>query len=420
MTSRPLRRDEANALDAADPLGRFRDRFALPAETIYLDGNSLGALPAMVAERVDQTVRREWGDGLIRSWNDARWIDLPTAVGAKIARLVGAADDEVVAADSTSVNLFKVLAVALRIRRPRTVILSERGNFPTDLYMAQGLADLLDGRIRLELVDGGGDAIEQAIASHAGDLAVLMLTHVDYRTGAMHDMARLTAAAHRAGALTIWDLAHSAGALPVTLDAARADFAVGCGYKYLNGGPGAPAFLFAARRHHSAFLQPLSGWLGHARPFDFVPEYTPAPGIGRFLCGTPSVIGMSALDSALDLMSEASIEALRAKSIALADLFIRQVEPFAAEAGLSLVTPRDAARRGSQVSYAHADGYPVMQALIARGVIGDFRAPDLLRFGFAPLYVRYVDVHDAAEHLGEVLLSGEWNAPRFHRRAAVT
>jgi kynureninase len=421
MSSNAPSRAQAQALDARDALAPLRDRFHVPESVIYLDGNSLGALPKATATHIDRVIREEWGNGLIRSWNDASWFPIAERVGAKIARLIGAAPGEVVAADSTSVNLFKVLAVALRLRPGRAVILSERDNFPTDLYIAQGLADLLGGRARLELqAPNDDDAIVARIAAHAHELAVVMLTHVDYRTGAMHDMVRITRAAHEAGALMIWDLAHSAGAVPVELNAAGADFAVGCSYKYLNGGPGAPAFLFVAQRHQSGFIQPLSGWMGHARPFDFAPGYAPAEGVARFLCGTPSVIAMSAVEVGVDLMAEASIAALREKSLALADLFIRAVGDDAARLGLDLRTPREPARRGSQVSFGHAQGYPVMQALIARGVIGDFRAPDILRFGFAPLYLRYVDVWDAAAALREVLETRAWDRPEFHRRQAVT
>jgi kynureninase len=308
-----------------------------------------------------------------------------------------------------------VLAAALRLNPGRRVILSERENFPTDLYMAQGLIGLLGEGHELRLVEG--EALPAAID---GETAILMLTHVNYRTGAMHDMDALTAAAHARGALALWDLAHSAGAVPVDLTAAGADFAVGCGYKYLNGGPGAPAFLYVAERHQERFAQPLSGWFGHAEPFAFAPDYRPAAGIARYLCGTPSVLACAALELGIDSVSPHPAAALREKSVALTETFIRAVEQECAGLGLTLLSPRDPRRRGSQVSFAHPQGYPVMQALIARGVIGDFRAPDILRFGFAPLYLRFVDAWDAAAALKDVLASGGWDRPEFHRRAAVT
>ncbi|MGQ9365677.1 kynureninase [Azospirillum sp. ST 5-10] len=407
----PTRADCA-ALDAADPLAAARERFLLPEGVVYLDGNSLGPLPRAAVARLERTVREEWGRGLIRSWNDAGWIDLPTRLGDKIGRLVGAAAGQVVVADSTSVNLFKALAAALRLRPGRRVVLSERANFPTDLYVAEGLGDLLGG-VELRLVDR--DAVAGAVD---GDVAVAMLTHVDYRSGAMLDMAALTGAAHAAGALTLWDLAHSAGAVPVGLDAAGADLAVGCGYKYLNGGPGAPAFLYVARRLIADFRQPLTGWLGHAEPFAFDPAFRPAADVRRALCGTPPVLAMAALEAGVDEVLAADLAALRRKSLSLTGLFRRltaarcpDLQPFG---------PADPERCGSQVSLRHPQGYAVMQALIARGVIGDFRAPDILRFGFAPLYVRHVDVWDAVEALREVLDTAAWDRPGFHRRAAVT
>ncbi|MEP7013178.1 MAG: kynureninase [Acidobacteriota bacterium] len=420
--SRAVPRDDLAALDAADPLRAHRDRFVLPESVIYLDGNSLGALPKTTAERVRHTIEQEWGHDLIRSWNSVGWIDLPAVLGDKIGRLIGGLPGETVVADSTSINLFKVLSAALALSPGRRRIVSQRDNFPTDLYMAQGLVRLLGGDYELTLldIDPSAEAIESALGT-SGDVAVLMLTHVNYRTGRVHDMARLTAAAHRAGALAIWDLAHTAGAMPVDLNAAGADFAVGCGYKYLNGGPGAPAFLWVAPRHQEAFAQPLSGWLGHAAPFDFDPAYRPAPGIARYLCGTPPVLSMIALDCGLDTVLAADPGALREKSMRLGDLFIERVEARAREgSGLELASPRNAHERGSQVSFHHPQGYAVMQAMIARGVIGDFRAPDILRFGFAPLYLRFVDIGDAAETLGELLATGAWDRPEYHRRAAVT
>ncbi|MBA4177852.1 MAG: kynureninase [Leptothrix sp. (in: Bacteria)] len=421
-----MTRDDALALDAADPLAPLRDLFELPPGVIYLDGNSLGACPKATAARVQQVVAQEWGQGLIRSWNDAGWMGLPQRVGDKIARLVGAGPGELVVADSTSVNLFKVLSAALAViaadadAPQRKVILSERSNFPTDLYIAESLAR----QQGLELMLAEADELPGLLGERT---AVLMLTHVNYRTGRMHDMAALTAAAHAAGALAIWDLAHSAGAVPVDLKRAGADYAVGCGYKYLNGGPGAPAFVWAHPRHVERFWQPLAGWIGHAAPFGFTPGYRPAAGIARFQCGTPAVLSLAALECGVDtvLAAEAlsagrgAMAALRHKSLALTRLFAARVQATCPQ--LALVSPRDDARRGSQVCLAHPEiGYAVVQALIARGVIGDFRAPDVLRFGFTPLYLRFVDAWDAAEHLHQVLAGGEWQRPEFNRRHAVT
>jgi kynureninase len=413
-------REDAQALDAADALAPLRDRFALPPGVIYLDGNSLGVLPKATAARLAQVVEGEWGRDLIQSWNTADWISLPRRVGDKIARLVGARPGELVVADSTSVNLFKVLSAALAIAKAdtpgRRVILSERDNFPTDLSIAEALAR--EQGFELQLADTA-----ELTSKLSARTAVLMLTHVNYRTGAMHDMAALTAAAHAAGALTVWDLAHSAGAVPVDLNGAGADFSIGCGYKYLNGGPGAPAFVWVNPRHAERFWQPLAGWMGHAAPFEFTPGYRPAPGIARYLCGTPPILSLAALECGVDSLLAAEpcggVAALRAKSVALTRLFAERVEATCPQ--LRLVSPRDDARRGSQVCFAHPEiGYAVVQALIARRVIGDFRAPDILRFGFTPLYLRFVDAWDAAEHLRQVLAAEEWRRPEFNQRAAVT
>jgi len=420
--ARDRARAECEALDARDPLAPLRALYALPDGVIYLDGNSLGPLPRAAAGRLDACVREAWGRELIRGWNSAGWIDLAQRIGGKIARLVGADAGEVVVADTTSVNLFKVLSAALAMRAQRRVIVSERGNFPTDLYIAQGLIAQLGRGHELRLVER--DAIAGALDS---DAAVLMLTQVDYRSGARHDIAELTALAHSAGALAVWDLAHSAGAFEIALNDARADFAVGCGYKYLNGGPGAPAFVYVARRHQRAFVQPLSGWMGHAEPFAFETAYRGAEGIARALCGTPPVLSMVALEAGVDAMLACEplggLAALRQKSVALTGRFIERVEQRCAGHGLTLATPRDPARRGSQVSFTVPDGdrgYAIVQALAERGVIGDFRAPATLRFGFAPSYLRHVDVFDAVERLAQVLDSGEWAQPRFLHRRAVT
>ncbi len=407
-------REDCLTRDAADPLAHHRAQFDLPDGTIYLDGNSLGVLPKSVPERIERVIRQEWGRDLIRSWNTADWYTLPARVGGKIARLIGARAHEVVAADSTSVNLFKLLTAAVRLRPGRRVILSESGNFPTDLYVSQGVSGLFDG---IELRTADKADIAGAIDD---DVAVVSLTHVDFRSGQMHDMATVTEAAHEAGALMLWDLAHSAGALPVDLNGCGADLAVGCGYKYLNGGPGAPAFLYVAEALQAAIDQPLSGWMGHSDPFAFVTDYAPADGIRRNLCGTPPVLAMAALDAALDVWDRVDLQALRDKSVAMCDVFIQLVERRCDGLGLTLASPRDSEMRGSQVSFRHAEGYAVMQALIDRGVIGDFRSPDLLRFGFTPLYLRYVDVWDAVDILTDILSTGSWNQDAYKRRAAVT
>jgi len=411
-----MTRDDALALDAADPLAPLRDQFVLPPGVIYLDGNSLGVLPKATAARVQQVLQQEWGEGLIRSWNTAGWITLPQRVGDKIARLVGVGPGELVVADSTSVNLFKVLSAALNITQAdapqRKRIVSERSNFPTDLYIAEALAR--ERGFELVLVEP-----EDLPGCLDANTAVLMLTQVNYRTGRMHDMAALSQAAHDAGALVVWDLAHSAGAVPVALARDGADFAIGCGYKYLNGGPGAPAFVWAHPKHANRFWQPLAGWMGHAAPFEFTPGYRPAEGISRYLCGTPAVLAMAALECGVDTVLAADMGALRLKSLALSKLFADRV--LSTCPGLTLVSPTDDTRRGSQVCFAHPEiAYPVVQALIARGVIGDFRAPDILRFGFTPLYLRFADAWDAAEHLRQVLQTEEWRRPQFNQRNMVT
>jgi len=422
-----MTRNQCLELDRADPLASLRDLFALERvdaqHIIYLDGNSLGVLPRAAIGRIREVVETEWGVGLIRSWNAAGWIDLSQRIGDKIARLIGARSGEVIVADSTSVNLFKALNAAVAMNGGRRRILSERTNFPTDLYIAETFAR--DRGLELTLVD------HEAITSHLDDrVAVLMLTHASYRTGRMYDMASITRAAHDAGAIVIWDLCHSAGAVPVDLHAAGADIAVGCGYKYLNGGPGAAAFIWVhpqhvARMDRERWRQPLSGWLGHAAPFDFSPAYEPASGMNRFICGTPPVVSMASLECGVDTLLAAhefgGMDAIRRKSIALTDMFIALIDERLPNDAFKVVTPRESSQRGSQVSVAHADdAYAIMQALIARGVIGDFRPPDILRFGFTPLYTRFVDVWDAIDRLTQVMTTGEWRDPKFATRAAVT
>ena len=404
-----LSRADAVAMDADDGLAFARARFALPPGVIYLDGNSLGALPRRTPQRVADTVAREWGEGLIRSWNDAGWIDAPAKVGARIARLIGAAGDEVIVCDSTSVNVFKLAAAALALRPGRRVIVTESGNFPTDLYMLQGLSGLTGCELRVVPREQIPDALDD-------DVALLLLTHTHYKTGSVFDMAGLTARAKAAGALACWDLSHSAGALAVDLNGATADMAVGCGYKYLNGGPGAPAYAFVAARHHAALRQPLTGWMGHAAPFEFGDDYRPGPGVQRLLSGTPPVIGLAALASGLATFDGVDMARVEAKSRALGDLFLDIAAERCPE--LTLACPREG--RGAQVSLSHPEAYAIMQALIARDVIGDFRAPDVLRFGFPALYVRFVDVWDAVTTLADVMASEEWRAPAHQQRRAVT
>ena len=435
----PLTLQDCRTLDANDVLRPLRARFALPEGVIYLDGNSLGAQPKAAAACAARVVEQEWGQGLIRSWNSAGWIDLPRRLGDQFAPWVGVGPGELVFTDTTSINLYKVLSAAARIAREdapgRKKLISERSNFPTDLYIAQSVCQ----EYGLELVLLEPEEIAGALQT---DVAISMLTHVNYRTGAMHDMAAVTAAAHAKGILCVWDLCHSAGAVPVDLKGADADFAVGCSYKYLNGGPGAPAFVWAHPRLINRFWQPLSGWFGHAEPFKFVPDYHPAQGIQRYLCGTQPMISMSVLQCGIDIYTEAEafggMAALRKKSLALTDLFIQLVQERCQGHGLGLATPREHAARGSQVCLTREEGlgvngqgsgaYAIVQALIARGVIGDFRKgdggtgrhKDILRFGFTPLYVGFADVWNAVEHLRQVLESGEWQRPEFNAVHAVT
>jgi len=404
--------DEAKQLDAADPLAIARERFALPGGVIYLDGNSLGALPAATAERLRDVAERQWGEDLIASWNTYGWIDWPTRIAAKLAPIVGAKPNELLIADSTSVCLFKLLAAAAKARPGRKTIVSQRRNFPTDLYVAQGLAEMLGLTLKAVEPDGIVDAIDE-------DTAVVTLTHVDYRSAAFYDMAAVNSAAHAAGALVVWDLSHSAGAIELDLNGAGSELAVGCGYKYLNGGPGAPAFVYVAERLQGELHSPLQGWMGHAEPFAFDDDYRAASGIRSFLTGTPSILALAALEAGLDTFDGIAMRDVEAKARALSQFFVDEVE---ARCGgeVQLASPRDPARRGSHIVFAHAQGYAVMQALIDRGVIGDFRAPDLMRFGFTPLYTRFADVWQAAEILSDILSSRAWDDPRFIERKKVT
>jgi kynureninase len=402
-------------MDRNDQLRPLRDAFVVPDGMIYLDGNSLGLLPVAAARRAREVVENEWGGSAISGWNDHHWIDLPHRVGEKIAPLIGAEDDEVVACDSTSANLFKVLAAALSLRPGRRTIVTNRGNFPTDVYIAEGLAAFAGHGCEVRYAEPS-----ELAAALDDNVAAVSFTHVDYKSCRIEDMAGITAIAHEAGALAVWDLAHSAGAIPVALNAARADFAVGCGYKYLNGGPGAPAFLFAARRHHAQMTQPLTGWMGHASPFTFDHRYQPAPGIRRMLTGTPPVVALSVLEESVGLMLDAGIARLRDKGKQMTALMMALIERECAGHGLELGTPENAEERGNHVIYRHPDAYAIVQALKAHGVVGDFRNPDCIRLGIAPIYLSYADIFDAVQHLREVMNNREYERDSFRVRAAVT
>jgi kynureninase len=403
--------EEAEQLDAADPLGFARERFSLPDGVIYLDGNSLGVLPKAAPGKLAEA-QAQWRDDLIASWNKHGWIDWPVRIAAKLAPIVGARPSELLIADSTSVCLFKLLAAAVRARPGRRTILSQQRNFPTDLYVAHGIAEMLG--MTLKTVPG-----EDILAAIDEDTAAVTVTHVDYRGASIHDMQSINDAARAAGALVIWDLSHSAGAIELDLDGAGSELAVGCGYKYLNGGPGAPGFIYVAERLQDELRNPLQGWMGHAEPFAFVDDYRPAHGILKFLTGTPSILALAALEAGLDTFDGIAMSDVEAKARQLSRVFVEEVEARCGDE-IALASPRDPAQRGSHVVFAHPEGYAVMQALIARGVIGDFRAPDLMRFGFAPLYNRFADVVRAAEILADILSTREWDQPRFKARAKVT
>jgi len=403
--------DEVRALDAADPLRHCRERFFLPEGVIYLDGNSLGALPMAAVGRSREVVEAEWGEELIRSWNSRGWIDAPQRVGAKIAPLIGAKPHEVIVADSTSVNLFKLIVAAAALSPERSVLLSEAGNFHTDLHIASGAAEL--ARLRLDVAPR--EEIETRIGPETN---LLLLTHVHFKAGFRFDMENVTAKAKAAGARVIWDLSHSAGAVPLDLNGSGAELAVGCGYKYLNGGPGAPAFLYVAERLQERLLSPLRGWMGHAAPFAFTDDYVPAPGITRFLAGTPPILGLAALECGIETFAGVRIEQAWAKSIALFDLFARLVAERCPD--LACISPGDPERRGSHISFSHPHAFELCQALIADGVIGDFRAPDVVRFGLTPLYLGFEDIWVAVERLHDILRTERWREPRFAVRGKVT
>lgn len=411
-----IEQEQLEALDRNDPLAIKRNEFALPPNTVYLDGNSLGCLTIAARERAREVVELQWGRDLIKSWNLHGWIDLPINIGEKIARLIGAAPGQTICCDSTSVNLFKLLSVALQMQGERCIILSQQDNFPSDLYMVDGLRQQLgDDRVQLSL------CAEEDIESAMHDkIAVLMLTQVNFRTGRLLDMQRLTERAHELGILVIWDLAHSAGVLPIELDACKVDFAVGCGYKYLNGGPGAPAFAYVAQRHQGNLHQPLSGWMGHARPFQFNAQYAPATNITQLLAGTPPVISMSILDAALEVYHDIDTAQLSQKARALSELFRTLVESNPELQDLQLVSPIQPQQRGAQLAYRHPQAYAICQALIAHGIIADFRAPDLLRLGFSPLPLRYKDIGTSVTVLTEIIRSELWRDPQYATRSKVT
>lgn len=401
--------------DRQDPLASFRDRFHVPEGIIYLDGNSLGCLPRATVERMQTVITQEWGQGLIRSWNEADWIGLPQRLGGKLAPLLGAQANEVLITDSTSINLFKLAAAAIKLRPGRHKIITEPGNFPTDRYILQGLSDFMAGEPELVTLP-----LEDIPAALDDDTALVVLTHVHYKTGHRRDMETITGQVQAAGALMLWDLSHTAGAMPVDLNGTGVDMAVGCGYKYLNGGPGAPAFVYVRADHQSDLQQPIYGWFGHAEPFAMSDDYAPHAGLERTLTGTTGVLGASALEVGLDLFADVDMEALRVKSVAMTRQLIEGIESRCADFGFVLASPRTDAERGSQVSFHHPEGYAIMRALIDRGVIGDFRAPDIVRFGVAPLYLRYQDIADAVDILHDIMRRETWNTPDYKARQAVT
>jgi len=404
--------EEAQQLDAADPLAFVRERFQLPEGVIYLDGNSLGVLPRAAPAAIGETIERQWGDDLIASWNKHGWIDWPTRIAAQLAPIVGVKTNELIIADSTSVCLFKLIAAAARARPGRRTMLTRKRNFPTDLYVAEGVASLLGLTLKTVQPD-------EIIGAIDDETAVVTLTHVDYRSAAFFDMRAVNQASRAAGALVVWDLSHSAGAIELDLNGSGAELAVGCGYKYLNGGPGAPAFLYVAEELQNELNNPLQGWMGHSDPFAFSDDYRPANGMLKFLTGTPSILALAALEAGLASFDGIAMRDVAAKSRSLSQLFVDEVEGRCGDE-IRLASPRDPMRRGSHVIFSHHEAYAVMQALIARGVIGDFRAPDLMRFGFAPLYNSHAEIIRAAEILAEILVSREWDQPGFRDRAKVT
>ena len=411
-----MKLQELQQLDRDDPLRNYRSLFHLPEGVIYLDGNSLGPAPKDVFKKMEKVLHQEWAEDLIRSWNNAGWWELTDRLGSMVAKLIGADDDEVVVCDTTSVNLHKVLHAALSLKPGRNKVIAEADCFPSDLYVLEGVKSLHpDLEILLEGRDGSSipEMLDEQVAA-------VLINHVDYRSGIIRDMENLTRQVQEFGGLAVWDLSHSAGIFPVQLNRCRVDFAVGCTYKYLNGGPGAPAYLYAASRHHAACNQPLSGWFGHARPFDFERHFDPDSGIRRFVCGTQPILSLRALQAGLEIYQDVSLQQVREKSMALTDLFIKLLKNECAAWELEIISPEDASQRGSQVAVSHPEGYAVMQALISRGVIGDFRAPNLMRFGFAPLFLSYQDIHDAVKQLKQILEAEEWNQEAFLQKSKVT
>jgi kynureninase len=415
-----LTKEDAQALDKNDPIAQLRDLFEIPPNTIYLDGNSLGPLPVSAKQAAIEVVEHQWGEDLITSWNKHAWIDLPSTVGDKVGQLIGAKQGQVICCDSISVNLFKLLASALALNSSkRNIVLSQQDNFPTDLYMVEGLQQML-GEQRCRLLTCEANNLEVELTEKGHEISVLMLTHVNFRSGQIHDMKKLTKLAHEQGILVVWDLAHSAGAVPVELDMCEVDFAVGCGYKYLNGGPGAPAFIYAAEKHIPHLKQPLTGWMGHANPFTFDPNYQADVGIKKFLSGTPNVISMSILNAALDVFKQVDMCQVREKSVAMTQFFQRLVSQTPCLSELLLASPETANTRGSQLAYRHPDAYALCQALISQGVIADFRAPDVLRFGFSPNFLSFEQLFDSVDKLQTIMQSKQYKLPEFNLKQAVT
>ena len=408
-------REACVARDASDPIGALRDRFVIPEGVIYLDGNSLGPMPRAAVNIFNRTIEQEWGQDLIKSWNFAGWFDMPLRLGDRIGGLIGAAPGQTVVCDTTSINLYKTVHAAIGLRPERDVVIAEAAAFPTDLYIIEGAMASAGRPMQRRLVGADGPSVEALLDER---VAVVVLSHVDYRTGALLDVAAITNKIHKAGALVVWDLCHSAGVIEFAFDRHAIDFAVGCTYKYLNGGPGSPAFVSVATVHQTAARHPLSGWWGHAAPFAFDRDFRPDAGIRRFLCGTPPIISLRGVDAALDALEGVDMAALRGKSLALTELFMTRIS--ALLPGLDIVTPREPSLRGSQVAIVFDHGYAVVQAMIERSVIGDFRAPDTMRFGFAPLYLRFADAWDAAEILAECVRAEVWRDPRYNQRLAVT
>ena len=411
-----IKLEDLKYLDKQDPLSRYREEFFLPKNTIYFDGNSLGPVPKKTIKNLNKTINEEWGKDLINSWNKANWINLPQTLGDKIAPLLGAKSGEVVVVDSTSLNLFKVLTSALRLNKNRKKVVSESTNFPSDLYILEGVNGMLNNHYECQLIDDDIN-FEKYIDSST---AVVMLSHINYKTGRISDMKKITDYAHQQGALVVWDLSHSVGVIPMDLHNIGVDFAVGCTYKHLNGGPGAPGFLYVHSDLIAIVSQPLSGWLGHSDPFAFETKYTPANNINKFICGTPSILSYKAVESALDIFDEISLEQVREKSIQLSELFIKLIQQECGDFGFELFSPIDSAHRGSQISYKHENAYPIMQSLISRGIIGDYREPNILRFGISPLYMRYEDVWSAIICLKNIMQSNEWDSSNFKIRNYVT